>query len=46
MEFFGRNQRKAFLQVKPHLIAKTTDRSGAGTIGFFYAFIQYMLKQV
>jgi len=33
MESFGSYHRKAFLQIKPHLVAKTTDGSRTGSVG-------------
>lgn len=45
MNLFGRYQGKPFLQIDSHLIAKTTDSTGAGTIMFLHAGIYYMLKE-
>ncbi len=35
MQLFGGYQRKSFLQVKTHLVTKTTDSAGTGTVGFY-----------
>ncbi|EGA06953.1 hypothetical protein SEEM0047_09095 [Salmonella enterica subsp. enterica serovar Montevideo str. MB102109-0047] len=45
MAAFCRHQRKAFLQVKTHLMAKNGKRAGAGTVVFLCAFIQHFLHQ-
>jgi hypothetical protein len=45
MNFFGSYQWKAFLQIKPHLVTKTTLCASAGAVSFYRAIIQYMLKQ-
>jgi hypothetical protein len=34
MQFLGGHHRETFLQVKTHLVTKTTDGSGAGAVGF------------
>ena len=46
VNFLGSNQRKSFLQVKAHLIAKTTLRAGTGAVTFMNTIIEYMLKQI
>src|SRR5258705_11985118 len=46
MHLFCSNKRKPFLQIKPHLIAKCANSTGAGTVMFLYSRIKYMLKQI
>lgn len=46
MDFFCSNKRKSFLQIKPHLIAKTTYRTCACTIMFLNARIKNMPKKI
>src|SRR5205807_3567974 len=46
MQLFRGNQRKALRQVKPHLIAKNTARSGARSVAFGRPAIQNMTQQL
>jgi hypothetical protein len=46
MHFFGCYQGKPILQIKPHLVAKTTLCTRAGTVRFKTPFIQDVLKKV
>ena len=46
VNLFSGNQRKSFLQVKPHLVSKTTQRTCTCTITFGNPIIQNMLKQI
>jgi hypothetical protein len=44
MKPFGSDQGEAFIQIKTHLVAKTTDRSRTGTVCFADTIVQNMLK--
>ena len=46
VQFLGRNQREAFLQVKTHLVAKYAKSTGAGTIMLLSTGLQNMLHQI
>src|SRR5207244_9942169 len=46
MQLLCSDKWKSFLNIKPHLITKTTQRSCASTIGFFNTIIKYMLKKI
>jgi hypothetical protein len=46
MQLFGGYQWEAFLQVKPHLVAKRADGAGAGTVTFRNTGIQNMLQKL
>ena len=46
MQFFGGYQRKAFTQIKAHLIPKTAVRAGAGTVFLEGAVFAYMAHQI
>ena len=46
MKLLGRYYWKPILQIKAHLVAKTTLRTCTGTVTLMYAFVQNMLKQV
>ncbi len=46
MQFFGGYHRETFAQIKTHLVAKTTARSGAGAICFHGAVFQNMPEKL
>jgi hypothetical protein len=46
MQLFGRNQRKALLQIKAHLITENTDGTRAGTVLFACTIVAHMLHQI
>ena len=46
VQLFGSYQRKAILQVEPHLVTKAAERAGAGTILFLNAILQDMPKEI
>src|SRR6187200_2388756 len=46
MNFFCSNKRKTFSQIKPHLVAKCANCTGAGSVMFLHAIIKNMLKQI
>ena len=46
VHFLGGHQREAFLQVKPHLVAKCADGARSGAVTFVHTGIQYMLKKL
>jgi hypothetical protein len=43
VQLFRGYERKAFLEIEPHLIAKTAFSTGTCTVGFVNAFIQNVL---
>ena len=46
MDLFSCNQGKPHLQIKPHLVAKTTNGSRACPVIFLNPFIQNVLKKL
>ena len=46
VEFFCREQRKAFGQIKPHLVPEQTERPRSCPVGFFRAFVEYTGEEV
>ena len=44
MHLFSGNQWKSFGEIEAHLIAKNTDGTGSGTIGFLCSVIQNVLQ--
>jgi hypothetical protein len=46
VHLFSRHERETFLKIEPHLVTKTADCAGAGTIMFLRALIQYMPKEI
>ena len=46
MQFFGGQQRKAFTQIKTHLVTEHGTRAGAGTVGFVDAIVENMAHKV
>ena len=46
MQFFGSQQRKAFTQIKTHLVTKHGTRAGAGTVGFVDTIVENMAHKV
>ena len=46
MYFFGGDQRKAFGQIKAHLMAKHRACAGSGAIGFVGAVLVHMAHEV
>ena len=46
MQFFGSQQRKAFTQIKTHLVTKHRPRAGAGTVGFVDTIVENMAHKV
>jgi hypothetical protein len=46
MQLFSRDQREAFLQIKPHLIAENGTRTGAGAIGLGGAMVIHMAHEI
>jgi hypothetical protein len=46
MNFFGGDQRKAFVQIKTHLVAKHAGGAGAGAVGFEHAMVVHMAHEI
>jgi len=46
VQFFGGEARKTLLQVEPHLVTKTTDGTGTGTVVFLGTIVHYMLQEI
>lgn len=46
MNLFGGDQRKTFVQVKPHLIAKHAFGTGTGAIGFDNPMVVHVLHEI
>ena len=46
MDLFCCYERKSFLKIKAHLVAKTTDGTGTGGIMFLNTCIKNMLKKI
>ena len=46
VEFFCREERKAFAKIYAHLMTKYTDSPGACPITFTSAMIQYMVEEI
>jgi hypothetical protein len=46
MHFFGGDQRKTFVQVKPHLVAEYAGGAGAGPVGLDHTLRESMAQQI
>ena len=46
MQFFGGQQRKAFTQIKTHLVTEHGTRAGTGTVGFVDTIVEDMAHKV
>jgi hypothetical protein len=46
MNLFGGDQRKAFVEVKAHLVAKNAGGAGAGSVGFEDAMVVDMAHEI
>src|SRR5215470_10478154 len=46
MQLFGRNERKAFFQLKPELITKNCVRSNSRAVGFDRAVLQDFAEKI
>jgi hypothetical protein len=46
MHFFGGDQRKAFVQIKAHLVSKHTSSASARTVGFGNAVCVDMAHEI
>jgi hypothetical protein len=46
VQLFGCQQRKALPQVEAHLVAKSAERTGAGSVALFDAIGEHVIQQI